>query len=409
MKDGQNMAQRVITPAGSGFLMLNAHPAGCEQSVNELAAAVPGLRARTRERPPVALIIGCSAGYGLAATIAGLTRHGISGLGICLEKAPGRRTGTPGWYRTAATAAVAASCGSSFSFLNADAFADSAKDEAAAILSGRYGPLDYLIYSVAAFRRTDPDTGITYSSVVKPLGQPAVTRTLSFTADGGPVLGETAMEPASEREKAATIAVMGGADWQRWIAALAAKGLLGEGFRTVAMTSTCEGLAPVVYRSATIGAAKEDLEAAAGRITEALDGTGGRAWTCGISTAVTQASNFVPGMPLYLSLLRAVMGSALQTPSEQAVQLWDQLTGNAPMILDEAGRIRLDHLEQDPGVQAEVTRRWHDATQETIGELADTTWFWSQFRRLYGFGLPGIDYAAEVETDVPWPDPEQLT
>ncbi|MEU9592290.1 hypothetical protein AB0D84_21605 [Streptomyces sp. NPDC048193] len=56
---------------------------------------------------PVALVIGSSAGYGLAATIAGLARAGIRGNGVCFEQPPARRTGTAGWYRTAATARLA--------------------------------------------------------------------------------------------------------------------------------------------------------------------------------------------------------------------------------------------------------------------------------------------------------------
>jgi enoyl-[acyl-carrier protein] reductase/trans-2-enoyl-CoA reductase (NAD+) len=397
------MAQRVITPSGRGFLLLDSHPAGCERTVRDLAAAVPTPDPGEGGRRPVALVIGSSAGYGLAATIAGLVRYGINGLGICFEKAPGRRTGTAGWYRTAATADVAASAGSSFTFRNADAFADTTKDEAAAILAAQYGPLDYLIYSVAAPRRTDPDTGVTHSSVLKPLGEAAATRTLTFTANGDPALSETVIEPATEEEKTATIAVMGGADWHRWIAALGAKGLLADEFRTVALTYIGSELTAPVYRSGTIGAAKKDLEGTASRITQELEGVGGQARTCVNGVAVTQASTHIPGIALYTSLLRAVLGPALQSPAQQAAQLWDQLTGNAPLDLDEAGRIRLDRWELDPGVQGEVTRRWRSATPETIGELADITWFRSQFRGLYGFDIPGIDYQAETETDVPWP------
>ena len=401
------MTQRVIAPSGRGFLLLDSHPAGCERSVRDLAAGVPALDPAERGRRRVALVIGSSAGYGLAATIAGLVRHGINGLGICLEKAPGRRTGTAGWYRTAATAEVAASAGSSFTFRNADAFADATKDEAAALLAAHYGQLDYLIYSVAAPRRADPDTGITHSSVLKPLGEAATTRMLSFAADGEASLSETVIDPATEEEKAATVAVMGGADWRRWITALAAKGLLADGFRTVALTYIGSELTAPIYRSGTIGAAKKDLEATAGHITQDLESAGGRAWTCVNGAAVTQASTHIPGIALYTSLLRAVLGPALQSPAEQAVRLWDQLTGGTPLDLDETGRIRLDRWELDPGVQAEVTARWHAATAHTIGELADIGWFRAQFRGLYGFDIAGIDYGAETETDIPWPGGEK--
>ena len=399
------MAKRVITPSGKGFLLLDSHPAGCERTVSDLAAVVPPLPARERGNRPVALVVGSSAGYGLAMTVAGLVRHGITGLGICLEKAPGRRTGTAGWYRTAATAGLAASLGSDFTFLNADAFSDQTKDQAASILARRYGPVDYLVYSVAAPRRTDPDTGITHSSVLKPLGHTATMRTLSFSAAGEPALSEAVIEPATEEEKTATVAVMGGADWERWVTALAARGLLAEGFRTVALTYIGSELTAPIYRQGTIGAAKVDLEATAGTITKAQDGAG-RAWTCVNGAAVTQASTHIPGIALYVSLLRAVLGDALQPPAEQAAQLWDQLTRTARPDTDEDGRIRLDRWELDPAVQAEVTRRWHAATTDSIGSLADTGWFRAQFRALYGFDVPGTDYTAEVETDIPWPGEE---
>ena len=397
------MAPRVITPSGRGFLLLDSHPAGCEQTVRDLAAAIPQLPDGDPGRRPVALVIGSSAGYGLAMTIAGLLRHGITGLGICFEKAPGRRTGTAGWYRTAATAALGGVPGGRMTFLNADGFADETKDQAAAILAERYGALDYLIYSVAAPRRTDPDTGTSYSSVLKPLGQAAATRTLSFTSDGDAVLDETVIQPASQDEEAATVAVMGGADWERWVTALNGKGLLADGFRTVALTYIGSELTAPIYRNGTIGAAKIDLESTAGRIAGSLRPVGGQAWTCVNGAAVTQASTHIPGIALYVSLLRAALREEFQTPAEQAVQLWDQLTGITPLGLDADRRIRLDGWELDPAVQAEVARRWQAATPETIGGLADIGWFRSQFRALYGFDIPGIDYDAPVETDVPWP------
>lgn len=394
------MAQRVIVPSGRGFLLLDSHPAGCARTVRDLAAVIPALDAG--ERRPTAMIIGSSAGYGLAAAVAGLVRYGITGIGICFEKAPGRRTGTAGWYRTAALADVAAAAGSDFTVINADAFTDAAKDLAATVLARRHGPLDYLIYSVAAPRRTDPDTGVSYASVLKPLGEAAVTRTLSFGDDGEAGLTDVAVEPATADDEDATVAVMGGADWRRWVTALNREGLLADGFKTVALTYVGSELTAPIYRSGTIGAAKKDLESTAGRVGEILNGTG-HAWTSVNGAAVTQASVHIPGIALYISLLRAVLGPAMASPAEQSVQLWDQLTGRAPLDLDEGGRIRLDRWELDPGVQAEVARRWHAATQETIGDLADIGWFRSQFRALYGFDIPGIDYQAPVEIDVPWP------
>lgn len=76
-----------------------------------------------------------------------------------------------------------------------------------------------------------------------------------------------------------------------------------------------------------------------------------------------------------------------------------------PLDLDDEGRVRLDTWELDPAVQNAVAERWSTATSDTITELADLAWFSDEVRRLYGFSVPGVDYTAAVETDVPWPTP----
>jgi enoyl-[acyl-carrier protein] reductase/trans-2-enoyl-CoA reductase (NAD+) len=398
------MSERVVKPTGLGFLLLDSHPTGCFRGVERMRAEVPPPDSPPARRP-TALVIGSSAGYGLATTITGLVRHGIHGAGIGFERPPGRRSGTAGWYRTIATAELAADLGSDFSFLNADAFADTTKAETLDLLAKRFGGIDHLIYSVAAPRRTDPRTGDTHQSVIKPLGTPHTTRTLEFGSDGTPHLREVTVEPATEAEAAATVRVMGGDDWTRWIVALAERGLLRDGFRTVALTYIGSSLTSRLYREGTIGAAKADLEATAATLTERLAPMGGRAYTSVNGAAVTQASTAIPGIALYVSLLRGVLGDRLQSPVEQSVRLWDQLTGARPLDLDETGRIRLDGWELDASVQAAVTERWQTITPASVTDLADTPWFRSQFRALYGFDVPGIDYTAPVETDLAWPAP----
>ncbi|MET7419053.1 trans-2-enoyl-CoA reductase family protein [Dactylosporangium sp. NPDC005555] len=397
------MAARVVSPTGRGFLLLDSHPAGCFRSVTDMVAQIPP-KAGSQDRK-VALVIGSSAGYGLAATLAGLVRHGIDGVGVAFERPPGRRTGTAGWYRTIATAAVAEEAGSDFTFLNADAFADTTKDEVLDLLEKRFGKLDLLVYSVAAPRRTDPRSGTTYQSVIKPLGAAHTTRTLEFDADGTPALRDVTATPAGEDEAADTVRVMGGEDWSRWVTALADRGLLREGFRTVALSYIGSSLTSAIYRDGTIGAAKVHLERTAEELDERLRPIGGRALTSVNGAAVTQASTAIPGIALYVSVLHAVLGDALQSPVEQSVQLWEQLTGAAPLDLDEQGRLRLDRWELDPAVQAAVAERWRAITPETIAEVADVAWFRAQFRGLYGFDVPGVDYSEPIDPDLDWPAP----
>ena len=387
------MTERVIKPLGRGFLFLDSHPAGCARVVREMAAEVEPRNPARR----TALVIGSSSGYGLATTIAGLARYGVDGIGVSFEKAPtARRTATAGWYRTAETAALAAELGRSWSFVNADAFADTTKDEVLDLVAEQLGGIDHLIYSVAAPRRVDPRNGETYQSALKTIGTPYSTKSLAYE-DGEPVLQEVSIDVATDDELAQTVKVMGGEDWARWITALQERDLLKPGFNTVALTYIGSELTGPIYRQGSIGAAKADLEQTALKV--AADGV--TAMTSVNGAAVTQASSAIPGIGLYVSILHKVHG--LQTPVEQSIALWNQLTGEAPLDLDDEGRIRLDRWELADDVQSAIRTQWESATATTIAEVADTEWFLAEVRRLYGFDVPGVDYEAETEVDVEWP------
>ncbi|MGW1893364.1 enoyl-[acyl-carrier-protein] reductase FabV [Streptomyces sp. NPDC002004] len=400
------MAERTVTPRGRGFLFLDSHPAGCDRVVTDMWSAIPEPAAPRTGEKPVALVIGSSAGYGLAATLAGLKRAGVRGIGICFEKAPtDRRTATAGWYRTAATARLAREAGSDMVFLNGDAFGDGMKDQVCALLKDRFGGrLDHLVYSVAAPRRTDPVTGTTYASVLKPIGEPYRTKTLVFGDDGTPEIRHAETGPAEGDDIEQTVAVMGGADWERWISLFADRGLLSEGFTTAALSYIGSPLTAAIYRQGTIGAAKAHLEATARTLDARLGKlVGGRAVTSVNGAAVTQSSTAVPGIALYVGLLRGVLGDRLVSPAVQLTELWDQLIGTTELRLDDEGRIRLDTWELTDDVQAAVAERWEKATTDTISGLADLSWFSAEVRRLYGFDVHGVDYSRAVETDIAWP------
>ena len=391
------MSERVVKPVGRGFLFLDSHPAGCERLVRELTAQV---EARTADARPVALVVGSSSGYGLAATVAGLARYGINGVGVSFEKAATvRRTATAGWYRTAATSAYAEELGREFHFVNADAFADTTKAEVLDLVAERFGGVDYLIYSVAAPRRVDPRTDTTYQSAIKAIGQPAQTKSLAY--DGGePVLQEVGIDVATDDEVAETVQVMGGEDWTRWVDALEERKLLNDGFSTVALTYIGSELTGPIYRQGSIGAAKAHLEETARSLSK-RDGVLARTSVNG--AAVTQASSAIPGIGLYVSLLHKVLGEQMQTPMQQSIALWDQLTGAVEPELDEDGRIRLDRWELAADVQAAVREQWEAVTQENIADVADTVWFYQEVRRLYGFDVDGVDYEQATDVDVEWP------
>ncbi|MGJ6969444.1 enoyl-[acyl-carrier-protein] reductase FabV [Streptosporangium sp. G11] len=402
--DRYTMTERLIEPRGRGFLLFDSHPAGCEKIVGDMWDRVaPATAATKAERRPVALVIGSSAGYGMATTIAGIRRYGLDGVGLCFERPPTeRRTATAGWYRTIATAGLAAKAGRDWSFINGDAFADDTKTQVLDLLGERFGGIDYLIYSVAAPRRVDPVTGQTHQSVIQPLGAGYSTKTLDVS-DDKPALKEIWVEPGSDTERADTIKVMGGEDWALWVDALAERGLLRPGFTTVALSYIGSHLTAPIYRDGTIGAAKAHLEETALTLNGDLAGVGGRAMTSVNGAAVTQASTAIPGIALYVSLLRGVLGEAMQSPLQQSVELWDRLIGAQALDLDDHGRIRLDRWEWDPLIQEQVTERWGAVDGATIGDLADIDWFTSEVRRLYGFDVAGVNYSAPSEPDLLWP------
>ena len=243
---------------------------------------------------------------------------------------------------------------------------------------------------------TDPDTGKTWRSAIKPLGNPVEIKTLN--TETGEVY-ETTITPASEDEATATVAVMGGDDWKRWIDQLAEAGVLAPGFRTLNYTYIGSELTWPIYWNGTLGRAKVDLDRKAEAIRSKLGKDAAR--VVALKAVVTQASSAIPVVPLYGTVLFKVMKQLdlHEGCIEQIDRLFRTRLGpDAPV--DEATRLRLDDWELSPEVQSEVTRRWPLLTTETLGELADLPDFRREFLRLFGFGVDGVDYAQDVDPRV---------
>ena len=383
-----------------GFIALDAHPIGCARQV---AAAVDALREpepRQLPREGPVVVLGASGGYGLPSAIAAAFRYGAPVIGVCLERPAQRgRTATAGWYNVVELDRQADAHGKNITVLNADCFADETKALVIEQLS-KLGPPAALIYSVAAPVRTDPTTGVTYRSVLKPVGEAFTTKTVKI--DTGEI-AETTLEPATDEDVDATTKVMGGDDWSGWIDALSSASLITEGFRTVAFDYVGPEATHPIYRSGTIGAAKRHLEQTARNLDRQLTSLNGGAWASVNAAAVTQSSAAIPAVPLYLSLLLAT-AERFEHPTEQMRRLFDDhLAAPDRPAADEEGRIRLDGWELDPGLQQEISRRWATATNETFPQLADFEGFQRHFRQLFGFDVPGVDYEVAVDADLPWP------
>ena len=385
----------IVKPRIRGFICTTAHPHGCRVNVERQIATVEGRSAATGGGN--GLVIGCSGGFGLASRIAAAFGRRMGTLGVSLEKEPTpTRTASAGWYNNRAFEAAAGGRGLYAKTLDGDAFSDAMRERVVATIREDLGRIDLLVYSLAAPVRRHPRTGALHRSAIKPLGAPLTVRTLNV---GKREVRDVVLEPASANETAATVQVMGGEDWELWVDALCAGGVLAEGFQTVAYSYLGSDLTAGIYREGTLGRAKADVDRAAAALSERLAARGGRARVAVLKAIVSQASTAIPAVPLYMSLLFSVMRAhgSHESCVEHIDRLFrDGLYGEA-MPVDEAGRLRADAAELAEAVQAEVRARWARVTTETLGELADLPFFLSEFLALFGFGQDGVDYDADVD------------
>ena len=392
----------VVTPKVRGFICTTAHPVGCAKHVAEQIAVVKN-RGPIANGPKKVLVIGSSTGYGLSSRIAAAFGSGASTIGVFFENpAEADKCGTAGWYNSAAFENEARAAGLYARSFNGDAFSDAMKAEVIAAIKSDLGQVDCVVYSLASPRRTDPKTGEVYKSVLKPIGQSYTNRNLN-TSTG--VVDEITIQPAEGDDIAQTVAVMGGEDWQMWIDALLAEGLLAKGVQTVAYSYIGPEITWPIYKNGTIGRAKEDLERVQRELDAKLKPLDGKAWVSVNKALVTQASSAIPVVPLYISLLYKVMKA--EGTHEDCIEQMDRLfrdrlyNGNPQP--DEAGRIRIDDWEMAPAVQKLVDQRWTEVNTDNLRQIADFDGYQAGFLKLFGFGLNGVDYNADVDTAVKVP------
>jgi enoyl-[acyl-carrier protein] reductase/trans-2-enoyl-CoA reductase (NAD+) len=156
-----------------------------------------------------------------------------------------------------------------------------------------------------------------------------------------------------------------------------------------------------VYRNGTIGKAKDHLEETTRRMDTWLQkNVGGRAFVSVNKALVTQSSSAIPFIPLYVVVLSKVMkekGVEENCIMQMRRLFADRLYQGGQVPVDENGFIRMDDSEMRDDIQVEVARRWKLLTMETLGQLADVEGYHKDFLRLFGFGIPGVDYSADVD------------
>jgi enoyl-[acyl-carrier protein] reductase/trans-2-enoyl-CoA reductase (NAD+) len=388
----------VIQPKVRGFLCTTTHPTGCLENVRRQVAHVQG-KGEIADGPKRVLVLGASTGYGLASRITAAFGSGAATIGVFFEK-PGseRKPGTAGWYNSAAFHQLAEEAGLYAKSFNGDAFSDEMKARVISLIKEELGQVDLVVYSLAAPRRTHPKSGEVFNSTLKPIGRATTQKGVNTDKEA---IQDFHLEPATQEEIDHTVAVMGGEDWEMWMTALAEAGVLAEGIKTTAYTYIGEKITWDIYWHGTIGAAKQDLDRRVAGIRERLAPLGGDARVSVLKAVVTQASAAIPAMPIYLAILFKVMKArgVHEGCVEQIDRLFrDRLYGDG--MLDDEGRLRVDQLELDPAVQAEVAGIWEQIDTDNLKSLADFDGYRQEFLQLFGFGVEGVDYAADVDPNV---------
>ena len=399
----------VIKPMVRNNICLNSHPVGCATVVKRQIEYVRGQIAGGGG-PKLALVVGCSTGYGLASRIAAAFGYGAVTVGISFEKAASEtKPGTPGYYNNQAFDKEARSAGLVSISLDGDAYSDELKSRAveairkAAAEAGIPPKVDLLIYSLASPVRIDPKTGIQYRSVIKPIGMSFSGKTVDMMSG---VISDASAEPATDEEITNTIKVMGGEDWELWMETLAKEDVLSTEARTIAYTYIGPELSWSIYKNGTIGRAKEDLERAGREINQKHRGKIAGAWVSVNKALVTRSSAVIPIIPFYVSCLFKIMKEKgiHEGCIEQIVRLYkdrlyspEALSDPKKILTDSEGRIRIDDWEMREDVQRETTERMEKVNVENIYLLTDLASFKHDFLEAQGFDVEGVDYEADVD------------
>ena len=385
----------IISPKIRGFICTTAHPDGCESHVRQQVDYVKSQAPLDNSQKKV-LVIGSSTGYGLASRIVPAFGGGADTLGVFFERpANEKKSGSPGWYNSYAFEELAKSEGLYAKSINGDAFSDDIKNKTIEEIKKNMGQVDCVIYSLASPRRQDPKSGEIYKSCLKPIGQTYTQKTVN--TDKAEV-EEITIESANDDEINQTVKVMGGEDWELWIDALREANVLAPSVTTMAYSYIGPELTWSVYKDGTIGRAKIHLEQSCQRINEKIAEDGGRAYVSVNKAVVTQASSAIPVVPLYISVLFKKMKEEgiHEDCIEQIYRLFSERLSSDPQ-LDGEGRIRIDDWEMRDDIQQSVAEDWEKINTDNLSEISDFEGYQSDFLKLFGFGIPGINYDAETD------------
>ncbi len=393
----------IIQPKIRGFICTTAHPAGCAHNVQE-QIDITKANGPVENGPKRVLVIGASSGYGLASRITAAFGSDAATIGVFFEKPPSeKRTGSAGWYNAAAFDKAAHEAGLYAKSLNGDAFSNAAREKVIDLIKSDLEQIDLVVYSLASPVRKMPDSGEVVRSVLKPIGKPFRATAIDTNKD---TIIEAEIEPATEEEVANTVTVMGGEDWSLWIHALRDAGVLASGCKTVAYSYVGTDITWPIYWEGALGKAKQHLDDTATALNESLKEIGGQANIAVLKSVVTQASAAIPVMPLYLAMVFKIMKekNLHEGCIEQINRLYRTALYGDSARIDEQNRYRLDDWELRDDVQQTCRELWPRVTTDNLFELTDYAGYKAEFLKLFGFGIDGVDYEADispiVEADV---------
>ncbi|MGX7023256.1 enoyl-ACP reductase FabV [Vagococcus hydrophili] len=373
-----------------GNMARSVNPNGCKQEVLNQINYVK--KQGDYEGTKKALVLGASSSYGLASRITAAFGSHADTIGVSFERGPKDETmlGTAGWYNNIFFKEFAEKEGLIAKNFIGDAFSLEMKEQVIDYIKQEFGgEIDLLVYSLAAPKRTDYKTGITYSSALKPIGQEVSGENINLEKEE---LFIQTVEPATEEEIEGTVKVMGGEDWEWWVELLKEAGCLAEGFKTVLYSYIGPDVTHAFYHDGSLGVAKEQAEESSKRINKNLKSLNGESLICVSKAVTTKASVVIPILPKYLICLYKVMQemNLHETPIMHKDRIFRTMLYGTESNYDEKGRLRPDSWELRADVQEKVNNLMAQLTADNFKtDLIAYDLFKKEFFNLNGFDVDG--------------------
>lgn len=385
------MGQVTLTEKIEGNVARSVNPRGLQQMLQSQIEVVRQKGQYTGAKR--ALILGGSASYGLASRVTAAFGQGAATVSVGYARPPKDEfLGAAGWWNQVFFKQAAEAAGLVAKNFNANAFLPATKrDVIHYIQSELDGPIDLLVYSIAAAKRVNPfDPSEVWRSVIKPIGKSVTDFTVDLERNQ---LLSTTIDPATPGEIAATEHVMGGEDWELWVQSLQAAGVLAPNCKTILFSYEGPAATAPIYHDGTLGRAKRAAEASARQLQKQLLPSGGEALISVNRSVTTKASVVIPGFSRYCTALYQVE-QALgphERPIEQQDRLFRDMVYGSRREVDTLGRLRPDAMELSPAVQTQVATLLPQITPINFTpNLPGYQQFRREFRQLSGFAVPGV-------------------